>query len=66
MLAFSGRALAPLPHPPRTSTKTKNWLWMVEVGPAFAPKRRTVQDRTERPQDEREAMPPAPRYPKYA
>ena len=28
-LAFSGRALAPLPHPPRASTKTKTWLWMV-------------------------------------
>jgi hypothetical protein len=28
-LAFSGRALAPLPHPPRTSTKTKTLLWMV-------------------------------------
>ena len=29
LLAFSGRALAPLPHPPRASTKTKTWLWMV-------------------------------------
>lgn len=28
-LAFSGRALAPLPHPPRASTKTKTLLWMV-------------------------------------
>jgi hypothetical protein len=28
-LAFSGRALAPLPHPPRASTKAKTWLWMV-------------------------------------
>jgi hypothetical protein len=28
-LAFSGRALAPLPHPPRASTKTKTWLEMV-------------------------------------
>jgi hypothetical protein len=28
-LAFSGRALAPLPHPPRASTKTKTWLGMV-------------------------------------
>jgi len=28
-LAFSGRALAPLPHPPRTSTKTRTLLWMV-------------------------------------
>ena len=30
-LAFSGRALAPLPHPPRASTKTKTWLMMVGV-----------------------------------
>jgi hypothetical protein len=28
-LAFSGRALAPLPHPPRASTKTKTLLMMV-------------------------------------
>ena len=63
-LAFSGRALAPLPHPPRASTKTKTWLWMVEVGPAFVPECRVVRDRTERPQDEHGAMPPAPRYPK--
>src|ERR1035437_6144177 len=28
-LAFSGRALAPLPHPPSASTKTKTWLGMV-------------------------------------
>ena len=28
-LAFSGRALAPLPHPPRASTKTKTLLGMV-------------------------------------
>ena len=65
-LAFSGRALAPLPHPPRASTKTKTWLWMVEVGPAFVPECRAVRDRTERPQDEHGAMPPAPVYPKYA
>jgi hypothetical protein len=64
-LAFSGRALAPLPHPPRASTKTKTWLWMVGVGPAFAPECRVVRDRTERPQDEHGAMPPAPGYPKY-
>ena len=65
-LAFSGRALAPLPHPPRTSTKTKTLLWMVWVAPAFVPESRAVRDRTERPQDEPGAMPPAPGYPKYA
>ena len=64
-LAFSGRALAPLPHPPRASTKTKTWLWMVGVGLAFAPECRAVRDRTEKPQDEHGAMPPAPGYPKY-
>jgi len=37
-----------------------------EVGLAFTPECRVVRDRTERPQDEREAMPPALRYPKYA
>ena len=63
-LALSGRALAPLPHPPRASTKTKTWLWMVWVAPVFVPESRSVRDRTERPQDEHEAMRPAPVYPK--
>ena len=63
-LAFSGRALAPLPHPPRTSTKNKNLAVDGGVGPAFVSECRAVRDRTERPQDEHEAMPPAPVYPK--
>ena len=63
-LAFSGRALAPLPHPPRASTKTKTLLWMVGVGPAFVPESRAVRDRTEKPQDEPGAMPATPGYPK--
>jgi hypothetical protein len=39
---------------------------MVWVAPAFVPESRAVRDRTERPQDEPGAMPPAPGYPKYA
>jgi len=34
------------------------------VGPAFVSECRAVRDRTERPQDEHGAMPPAPVYPK--
>jgi hypothetical protein len=36
-LAFSGRALAPLPHPPRASTKAKaaylrwGWVWPLSL-----------------------------------
>ena len=53
---------APTPH----KYKNKNLAGDGEVGPAFEPKSRVVRDRTERPQDEHEAMPPAPRYPKCA
>jgi len=63
-LAFSGRALAPLPHPPRASAKTKNLAVDGGVGPAFAPECRAVRDRTEKPQDEPGTMPLAPVYPK--
>jgi hypothetical protein len=34
-------------------------------GSAFVPECRAVRDRTERLQDEPEAMPPAPVYPEY-
>ena len=53
---------APTPH----KYKNKNLAVDGGVGLAFAPECRAVQDRTERPQDEHEAMPPAPRYPKCA
>ena len=60
-LAFSGRALAPLPHPPRASTKTRTLLWMVEVGLAFESEIRAVLDRAERPQGRTDELPDWPR-----
>jgi hypothetical protein len=60
-LAFSGRALAPLPHPPRANTKTRTWLWMVEVGLAFESEIRAVLDRAESPQGRTDELPDWPR-----
>ena len=59
-----GASAPPAPTPRKY--KNKNLAVDGGVGLAFAPECRVVRDRTERPQDEREAMQPAPSYPKYA
>ena len=59
-----GASAPPAPTPRKY--KNKNLAVDGGVGPAFAPECRVVRDRTEKPQDEHEAMPPAPGYPKYA
>ena len=57
-----GASAPPAPTPPKY--KNKNLAMDGGVGPAFVPECRVVRDRTERPQDEHEAMRPAPVYPK--
>jgi hypothetical protein len=57
-----GASAPPAPTPRKY--KSKNLAVDGGVGPAFAPECRAVRDRTERPQDEHGAMPPAPGYPK--
>jgi hypothetical protein len=57
-----GASAPPAPTPRKY--KNKNLAVDGGVGPAFAPECRVVRDRTERPQDEHEAMLPAPVYPK--
>ena len=59
-----GASAPPAPTPRKY--KNKNLAVDGRVGPAFAPECRVVRDRTEKPQDEHGAMPPAPVYPKYA
>jgi len=51
---------APTPH----KYKNKNLAVDGGAGLAFMPECRAVRDRTEKPQDEHGAMPPAPVYPK--
>ena len=58
-----GASAPPAPTPRKY--KNKNLAVDGGVGLAFAPECRAVRDRTERPQDEHEAMPPAPGYPKH-
>ena len=57
-----GASAPPAPTPRKY--KNKNLAGDGGVGPAFAPECRVVRDRTEKPQDEHEAMRPAPVYPK--
>jgi hypothetical protein len=57
-----GASAPSAPTPPKY--KNKNLAMDGGVGPAFVPECRVVRDRTERPQDEHEAMRPAPVYPK--
>src|ERR1017187_1059996 len=57
-----GASAPPAPTPRKY--KNKNLAVDGGVGPAFKPKCRAVRDRTEKPQDEHGAMPPAPVYPK--
>ena len=57
-----GASAPPAPTPRKY--KNKNLAVDGGVGPAFVPECRAVRDRTERPQDEPGAMPPAPGYPK--
>jgi hypothetical protein len=57
-----GASAPPAPTPRKY--KNKNLAVDGGVGLAFAPECRVVRDRTERPQDEHGAMPPAPVYPK--
>ena len=57
-----GASAPPAPTPRKY--KNKNLAVDGGVGPAFVPECRAMQDRTERPQDEHGAMPPAPVYPK--
>jgi len=59
-----GASAPPAPSPRKY--KNKNLAGDGGVGPAFMPECRAVRDRTERPQDEPGAMPPAPVYPKCA
>ena len=59
-----GASAPPTPTPRKY--KNKNLAVDGGVGPAFAPECRAMRDRTESPQDEHGAMPPAPGYPKYA
>jgi hypothetical protein len=59
-----GASAPPAPTPRKY--KNKNLAVDGGVGPAFVSECRAVRDRTERPQDEHGAMPPAPVYPKYA
>jgi hypothetical protein len=55
-----GASAPPAPTPRKY--KNKNLAGDGGVGPAFASECRVVRDRTERPQDEHAAMPPAPVY----
>jgi hypothetical protein len=63
-LAYSGRALAPLPHPPRASTKTKaaylmwgrSGFWALKVEPCWF--------KQKAPQDEPAGLRPGPTSPK--
>ena len=57
-----GASAPPAPTPPKY--KNKNLAMDGGVGPAFVPECRVVRDRTEKPQDEHEAIPSAPVYPK--
>jgi hypothetical protein len=57
-----GASAPPAPTPRKY--KSKNLAVGGGAGPAFVPECRAVRDRTERPQDEHGAMPPAPVYPK--
>jgi len=57
-----GASAPPAPTPRKY--KNKNLAGDGGVGPAFVSECRAVRDRTERPQDEHGAMPPAPVYPK--
>jgi hypothetical protein len=57
-----GASASPAPTPRKC--KSKNLAVDGGVGPAFVPECRAARDRTESPQDEHGAMPPAPVYPK--
>ena len=59
-----GASAPPAPTPRKY--KNKNLAVDGGVGPAFMPECRAVRDRTEKPQDEHEAMRPAPSIQKYA
>ena len=59
-----GASAPPAPTPRKY--KNKNLAVDGGVGPAFVSECRVVRDQTEKPQGEREAMPLAPGYPKYA